>query len=472
MKIEINNLGPIGKYSIDLEKSLIVTYGENNIGKSYAMQLVYLILRDLGRVYSSRSYLVNMYNPVNLMTAEAEKIVKDFMAKSVDTTDITDEVIRIVGKTFTQSFFMTLKESMVNTFGTYEQMVDKRTVCVIRDDNFDIYIDLSKESVEFTISIVPVILKRASSSFHKSRKLKSEYQIYVFPDENGSERGESAVNLIKKKVITTINDFIYAIKTKVGNVYYLPASRSGISMGMNSFGPIMAQLSQQRDRFTKGFSIASIPEPISDYYMELCSISPRRTAAYVSVAEAIEQDILHGQVLFDMKKKALLYHNFRTGDDIEMNDASSMVAEISPITAFFKYIVGNNNQTHRVDGVKCSPSAVIFIEEPEAHLHPSNQVRFISHFASIAGKGVKLVMSSHSNYIFNKLNNMVLGRALNAEVYSPMLMVMRGEKSYVKNMHMDELGVSDENFIDVAEDLLRERETIIGELMETMGEND
>lgn len=45
MKIEIERFGPMKKFQYDLSKDLIVTYGNNNIGKSYSMQIVYLLLK-------------------------------------------------------------------------------------------------------------------------------------------------------------------------------------------------------------------------------------------------------------------------------------------------------------------------------------------------------------------------------------------------------------------------------------------
>ena len=45
MKIVIERFGPIKRFEYNLEKDMIVTYGDNNIGKSYAMQIVYLVLK-------------------------------------------------------------------------------------------------------------------------------------------------------------------------------------------------------------------------------------------------------------------------------------------------------------------------------------------------------------------------------------------------------------------------------------------
>jgi len=47
MTIIIKNFGPIKEFSFGLSKDLIMIYGENNIGKSYAISLVYLILKNL-----------------------------------------------------------------------------------------------------------------------------------------------------------------------------------------------------------------------------------------------------------------------------------------------------------------------------------------------------------------------------------------------------------------------------------------
>ena len=40
MKITITNFGPIKQFDYDLAKDIVVTFGDNNIGKSYAMQVV------------------------------------------------------------------------------------------------------------------------------------------------------------------------------------------------------------------------------------------------------------------------------------------------------------------------------------------------------------------------------------------------------------------------------------------------
>ena len=152
----------------------------------------------------------------------------------------------------------------------------------------------------------------------------------------------------------------------------------------------------------------------------------------------------------------------------EMNDVSSMVSEISPIVAYLKYIVRTGNKSK----LTTNASTIIFIEEPEAHLHPINQIKLMKSFTKLVKSNIKLVIASHSNYIFNELNNRVLAGELNQNMYSPILMKLENEKSNTYYMDMDEFGVNDNNFADASELLCEERENLIVELMEKMENED
>ena len=124
-----------------------------------------------------------------------------------------------------------------------------------------------------------------------------------------------------------------------------------------------------------------------------------------------------------------------------------------------KYIL--TSQTKRVSRRK----SILFIEEPEAHLHPNNQIALIEIFAELIHADIKLIMSSHSNYIFNKLNNLVLAGRLDYHQYQPIVLTEHGpEGSISKLLSIDELGAEDENFVDVSQMLYYEREEIIQQL--------
>ena len=82
-------------------------------------------------------------------------------------------------------------------------------------------------------------------------------------------------------------------------------------------------------------------------------------------------------------------------------------------------------------------------------------------FAKLLEHNVKLIMASHSNYVFNELNNLVIGKMLSQEEYEPVLMYMTESGSVTERLDLDELGADDRNFTDITQELYQERETLI-----------
>lgn len=104
----------------------------------------------------------------------------------------------------------------------------------------------------------------------------------------------------------------------------------------------------------------------------------------------------------------------------------------------------------------------LFIEEPEAHMHPEAQIEIAESLARLAKSGVRVVMSTYSNYIFNKFNNLLLAGELTPDMYSAIILQAgEGGKSVSEFMEMDECGVTDTNFLPVAQSLYNEREALI-----------
>ena len=60
-----------------------------------------------------------------------------------------------------------------------------------------------------------------------------------------------------------------------------------------------------------------------------------------------------------------------------------------------------------------------------------------------------------------KLNNLLLKGDISPEIYSAILLHSEGKGSVSSFMAIDELGVDDANFLDVAQDLYNEREALI-----------
>ena len=74
-------------------------------------------------------------------------------------------------------------------------------------------------------------------------------------------------------------------------------------------------------------------------------------------------------------------------------NASSMVSELAPVVLYLR---------HRVQ-----PDNVLIVEEPESHLHPAMQVEFIRQLAALVQSGIRVLVTTHSEWVLEELANIV-----------------------------------------------------------------
>lgn len=456
MKITITNFGPIKKFHYDLTKDIIVTFGDNNIGKSYAMQVVYLLLKNLTEYtgFYTAFYRYSYSNQLRYSTHHFDKIrktIEAFSKSSESSLDIKESINSMVLFDLSEKFLNSFENSCQNTFGNFDGIIKQNPIITLEIDKYSLKIAFADEQpLQASIYTVPTFLKRTTSDFHKSRNANGRLDIYYHKDV------DTPIAIIAEKANEAITTFSYTVVSIVGNVYFLPASRSGIYSGMSAFSSIIAELSKNKAMLTRKIELPGISEPISDYFLMLSNIRGKENSVFSEVYNGIEEDILHGTVSFNRSRNTLVYTPEGLTHEFEMTEVSSMVSEISPIVAFLKYIILSGP---RRKNQKAKP--IVFIEEPEAHLHPNNQIKLINLFAQLSKFDIKIIISSHSNYIFNKLNNLLLKGDISPDIYSAILLRSEDCGSVSSFMAIDELGVDDTNFLDVTQELYNEREALI-----------
>lgn len=439
MQIEIERFGPVSSFKCDLDKDLTVIYGNNNIGKSYSMQAIYLLLKTIiGKdgEYSGymRIFLFDNSKLSDIINGKLQKTTYNFAGNNITGSGMLSLLEETFYYILSEIIMPDFISSCNNTFGNLEKTLEKNPVISIDFNKYKFKVNLKKKKISGTI------------------KEK------IYPDDIRIKSLEEFTSFIFKEMGELFSSFNNTIHSICDEIYFLPASRSGIYSGMNAFGAIIAELSKNRLSLTRKIELPGISEPIADYFISLSNIKPGTNKDLEKFYTEIEDNILKGKVFFDTGKNALIYRPVNIDADFEMTEVSSMVSEITPVVAFLKFIIKRQDS----EGDKRKP--VLFIEEPEAHLHPQNQIALMEIFSKLIQNNVKLIMSSHSNYIFNKLNNLVLGKKLDYNIYQPVILKEEQEGSVSKLIEIDELGAEDQNFVDVSEKLYYEREEIIQKL--------
>ena len=78
-----------------------------------------------------------------------------------------------------------------------------------------------------------------------------------------------------------------------------------------------------------------------------------------------------------------------------------MVSELAPLVLYARYLLEHND--------------LVIIEEPEAHLHPAMQAEVTRALARSVRRGLRVVITTHSEWVLEVLGNLVQLSALPQE---------------------------------------------------------
>jgi hypothetical protein len=140
---------------------------------------------------------------------------------------------------------------------------------------------------------------------------------------------------------------------------------------------------------------------------------------------------------------------------------------------------GGRESIATVLALTLSEPSMVFIEEPEAHLHP----RAVTRLARLIGVAVRykgmIIVSTHSDHLLVALNNLIalskvkggaerLGfrgvEAIDPSMVAAYLVVAEGRRAVVRELRVEDTGIPEDEFAKVTEELLEERSRIYDEL--------
>ncbi len=142
----------------------------------------------------------------------------------------------------------------------------------------------------------------------------------------------------------------------------------------------------------------SYPSPIGenvDFSRRLDSIAKSKSFISIEHPEVLEdfRDIVGGEYVITQHDQ-LYYIPRGTQAKLTMVESSSSVRSLLDIGFYLRYIAREGD--------------LLMVDEPELSLHPENQRRIARLFARLVNLGVKVFITTHSDYIVKELNTLIM----------------------------------------------------------------
>lgn len=452
VEIAVKNFGPIAEASIDL-RPLTVFVGPSNTGKTYFATLVYAlhgILDGFPRIpllnFAGLSFAKMMSNSgdsVNLIALEEE------IRESIQNLKTNSQVFKF------SDLPQRTREDVRS--GLKDQNVFSREIehCFNFESVSKLLKSTKPESSEMSISLTVSessqdlwTIKIQNSSVGISVDEQVNENILIQPEEE--EVFKKSRYLWKDEPFPYIEYFKFfrsSDKNKNQQRYYLPASRSGI---MECYRVVASSIMGYAVRGT----MPTLSAVIGDFMMKLIIYednSQSNNTTIAAIVDILESKMLVGKII--PKRSPAGYPDFfyqaqEVKDGIRIDQASSMVSELAPLALFLR------------SGIKSGDTLII--EEPEAHLHPGAQADMAVILARLVRAGVRVIITTHSDWLLEEISNLTLEGLLKDETDEPASWLLPDEVGvwhFQKDKPVQEIpfhpreGISPEDYEDVAEGL-------------------
>lgn len=484
VKIAVKNFGPITEADIDL-RPLTVLVGPSNTGKTYFATLVYALhgvfpditeprilfpsgfegVYDLLEVFlkllafkRSQLFEEEVFQCVLKKLSESKREFKlsDLPAEVRDLLWVTIDDSKIFGdnlQTELKNYFD------VNSIAGLKRLTKEQTnemtvslnVTKEHQGDWNIKMITSEEDVTFSSSFSEdmILLPEGlaiSADLSDEENLNFTFKGNLEFDFNEDLAPDQAVKTTKGLVNPKIRGL------EGGNQYYLPAARSGI---MQSHRIIASSLVKRTTRV----GLDDLPEVpamsgvIADFMERIILYEEDKVSndEMKHLAEILESDVLAGQIYLESSPSG--YPDFRylshgMKEAMRLTQTSSMVSELAPLVLYLRGLV--------------RPGDTLIIEEPEAHLHPGAQADMAVILARLVRAGVRVIITTHSDWILEEIGNLILEGLLEEKTDEPASWLLPEEVGawhFQKDEPVKEItfdtreGISPKDFENVAEGL-------------------
>ena len=390
------NLGPIEEAELELGDLTIIA-GRNNTGKTYMVYALYGYLktwRELRPLKLADSLIDNALKAASLTLEElTSRVLAEGRASwKVEREALSKErvqVIRELNRKYSKEVLADVFNSSHDTFERasieaelsnfpekhrFSIEVGSGTVISMEFDDGEIVLSYSFSLSEADLAVEHLRLAGWISSFYLFFLVRSISELGYVPFILSAER--FGISLFYKELDFTKNRLVDLLQ-KIGD----DKSRESLS----PFDLI--------EGTTSRYSLP-IKDNI-DFTRDLSNIQKERSDIVESKPFDDIKDMMEGyyrstddEVRFISKARKARSFN------IPLHRTSSSVRGLSDLYFFLRHV--------------CKKDQLLIIDEPESHLDTANQIEFARLMARLVRAGVKVLITTHSDYIIKEINNLIM----------------------------------------------------------------
>ena len=380
MKIMVKNLGVLRQAEFSLG-DLTIICGKNNTGKTYATYALYGFLEGWRNTHSDETIRITNRRIGDLLNRGVARI--DLLEYVRNTDKIIDELCESYTE-FLPRIFATSKERLQNS-------------------RFRIYLDedrISESAKSLSFEQEYRAQKRRVVSISK-KKESMTLEASLLMDKSDTEIPES---LVRRLISEAINEILFA--RFLPDTFISSAERTGAAIFRKELNfarnRLLKEMSQADDNIDprellfKSYQDYALPveknveftRQIEDHVKHTSFLAEEHPAVLERFAEII------GGAYKVNRDRGLYFAPRGTRVKLNMGESASGVRSMLDIGFYLHHVAERGT--------------ILMVDEPELNLHPENQRRMARLFARLTNLGIKVFITTHSDYIIKELSTLIM----------------------------------------------------------------
>jgi len=400
MRYTVKNFGPISLADLEMG-DLTLVCGRNNTGKSYLTYSLFSLLS-----FARNDILVSPDDSEAKILCKMGKVVIDLVALATRYNerfsngnmqrfiDALPGSLAVNKSVISSAEFKLEVDTEVMRKSLMDLEYEGREFWQV-SDNCKIFLKKSRgqSTVECRLNIDEISPSSSSS---------------LLTDEDGKETLPQNDVIIRNLQLL----ISFLINHSVQDAFIITCERTGVAIFGDEFSIFRAMACEddknlvRMGELRKRFGFKGYPLPIRkdlDFSLKLSEISTKDgfvAAKHPEIIEALNS-IVGGQYSFNKDTNSIRFKPLNHDLSLSLVESSSSVRSLSELTFYLKH--------------KSRKGDLLIVDEPELNLHPDAQRKMARIFAMLVNAGIKVFITTHSDYILRELNALIMLNNLEKE---------------------------------------------------------